>query len=97
MSQPAPQPQLPPPQQTFDLSGFLALPQTVKVIYQNYWNTFERIQLVNAGVSTLRSAGDKTQIYYQFADGEERLAFINGRMLHIQRYPNSNWAQVPED
>ncbi len=82
---------------SFDLSGFLAVPQSVKVDYQAYWNTYNRIQAFNAGISTVRGGGDKTQSYYQFVNGEERVGFINGQMLHIRRYPNSNWAAVPPD
>lgn len=82
---------------SFDLSGFLALPQSTQYLYRDYWNTFNRIQAVNVGVSTVRAAGDKTQTYYQFASGEERMYYLNGQMLHIRRYPNSNWASVSPD
>ena len=81
----------------FDLSGFLALPQSTKVLYAQYWATYDRIQAINSNVSTLRRAGDLTRTYYQFVSGEERLAFVNGQMLHIRQYPNSNWAPVPKD
>jgi hypothetical protein len=82
---------------TFDLSGFLAVPSSLKFLYQSYWGTFETVQNYNLNVSTLRSAGDKTQVYYNFQGNEEQVAYTNGRMLHIQRYPNSNWAPVPKD
>jgi hypothetical protein len=82
---------------TFDLSGFLAVPSSLKMIYQSYWGTFELVESYNFNVSTLRSAGDKTQNYHMFDGNEEQVAYINGRMLHIQRYPNSNWTPVPKD
>jgi hypothetical protein len=82
---------------TFDLSGFLAVPSSLKVTYQSYWGTFELVQNYNLNISTLRSAGDMTQTYYIFTSYEEQNAYTNGRMLHIQRYPNSNWAPVPKD
>ena len=81
----------------FNLSGFLALPQSTQYLYRDYWNTFERIQNVNIRVSTMRNAGDKTQTYYQFVSGEERMYYLNGQMLHIRQYPNSNWASVSPD
>lgn len=82
---------------TFDLSGILAPPQSVRVDYQTYWNTFERIQAFNSNVSTIRASGDKTPTYYQFVSTDEKLEFTNGRMLHIQRYPASNWSVVQPD
>jgi hypothetical protein len=82
---------------TFDLSGFLAVPSSLKFMYQSYWGTFELVQNYNLNVSTLRSAGDKTQTYYIFEGNDQQVAYTNGRMLHIQRYPTSNWAPVPKD
>jgi hypothetical protein len=81
----------------FDLSGFLAVPSSLKFTYQTYWTTFEAVEAYNFNVSTLRSAGDKTQTYYIFEGNEEQVAYTNGRMLHIQRYPNSNWKPVSKD
>ena len=66
-------------------------------MYQNYWTTFEAVEIYNYNVSTLRSAGDKTQTYYMFLGNAEQVAYKNGRMLHIQRYPNSNWKPVSKD
>jgi hypothetical protein len=81
----------------FDLSGFLAIPSSLKISYQQYWNTFNRIQTYNSNVSTLRSAGDKGKDYYTFANYDEFSSFIQGHYLHVQRYPNSNWATVSPD
>ena len=36
---------------TFDLSGFLAVPSSLKLKYQDDWNTYNRIQLVNSNIS----------------------------------------------
>jgi len=82
---------------TFDLSGFLALPSSIKVLYQSYWTTFETIQAYNTNISTIRSQGDKAQTYYVFQSNLEQNQYTNGRMLHINRYPNSNWDPVPKD
>jgi hypothetical protein len=81
----------------FDLSGFSGLPSSLKLTYETQWNTYNRIQIANSNVSTLRAAGDKTALYYQFVSYQEKNAFTNGQMLHIKRYPDSNWAPVPED
>jgi len=82
---------------TFDLSGFLAVPASLQRSYQSYWGRFELVENYNLQVSTLRSAGDNTQTYYIFQGNEEQVAYTMGRMLHIQRYPNSNWRPVPKD
>ena len=82
---------------TFDLSGFLAVPASLRMAYQSYWGTFETVENYNLNVSTLRSAGDMTQTYYVFQGNEEQVAYTMGRMLHIGRYPNSNWLPVPKD
>lgn len=87
----------PPPQMTFDLSGLLALPQSTKILYQNAWNTFERIQGYNWNVSTIRSGGDTTPLYYTYVSMTEMNTFTIGQFLHVQRYPTSNWAPVSKD
>lgn len=87
----------PPPQTTFDLSGWLAVPQSTKILYQNAWNTFERIQGYNWTVSTIRSSGDTSQTYYIYLSNDEMNTFTIGRFLHVQRYPTSNWLPVSKD
>ncbi len=81
----------------FDLSGSEGLNFGNALKYQDCWTIFDRIQIINAQVSTIRSGGDKTRTYYQFSGHEERTQFIWGRILHIRRYPNSNWDVVRED
>jgi len=83
---------------TFDLSGFLCLPTSYKVLYQSWWNKYEEIQAININISTLRStSGDKSLTYYTFRDNQEQVAFTNGNILHVQRYPTSNWTPVSKD
>jgi len=82
---------------TFDLSGWLAVPQSIKTLYQTSWNDFERIQGYNWNVSTLRSEGDKTQTYYTYSGNAELNSYTIGRYLHLQRYPASNWLPVLKD
>lgn len=81
----------------FDASGYFCLSQVVYRGYQDNWNTFNRIQSFNINVSTQRAQGQKNLYYYAYTDYKERNAFTNGRMLHIRRYPNSNWDPVPEN
>lgn len=82
---------------TFDLSGFLAVPSSLKIKYQDDWNVYNRIQIVNSNISTLRSIGDKAQNYYTYSSYDELISFQQGQYLHVQRYPNSNWNAVPKD
>ncbi len=81
----------------FDLSGFRAVPQSVKVDYQTYWNVYNRIQIYDSNVSTVRGEGDKKATYYQYVSYDERNSFINGQMLHIRRYPGISWAPVRDN
>lgn len=82
----------------FDASGFLALPYSLKLKYENYWNTFERIQLFNSNVSTIREGGGNTEAtYYQFQTYVERDAYQNGQFLHQKRYPGYNWNSITGD
>jgi hypothetical protein len=84
----------------FDVSGYLGLPISVKQRYATQWNTYNRIQIANSNVSTLRGVGDGRASglsYYQFQSYFERNEFLNGQFLHQKRYPNSNWAPVQED
>lgn len=81
----------------FDLSGILAPPQSLKVYYRDCWNTFSRIQSVNSNVSTIRHTGNTSETYYIYESLLEQNKYTIGRMLHIQRYPNSNWREVSKD
>ena len=80
-----------------DLSGFKFLNFAQKTEYQRAWHIFNNVQTFNSNVSTLRSGGDLMLTYYQFISGEEKTKFIQGRFLHIQSYPNSNWDFVQQD
>jgi len=82
---------------TFDLSGFLAVPSSVKLDYQQYWNVYNRVQTINSNISSIRGTGDKTQDYYKFFSYNELASYTQGQYLHVQRYPNSNWNSVSKD
>ena len=88
---------IPYPYTTFDLSGFLAVPFSLKILYQSYWSTFDNVQAYNINISTMRNAGQVDQTYYVYQTYEEQNAYTIGRMLHIGRYPTSNWLPVPQD
>lgn len=81
----------------FDLSGFLTVTFSAKLLYQNQWDTYNRIQAYNLNVSTVRAAGDKSVQYYNYTNYDESTAFTNGQFLHVKRYPNSNWSAVSKD
>ncbi len=81
----------------FDLSGFSGLNCFTQLQYKTYWNVFERIQAYNSNVSTLRAGGDLGLTYYQFVNTEERTEFTYGQILHVKRYPNSNWNAVSQN
>ena len=80
-----------------DLSGFKFLNFAQKTEYQRAFSLFNNIQSFNSNVSTLRSAGQTQLTYYQFISGEEKTKFLQGRFLHIQAFPNSNWDFVQQN
>ena len=82
---------------TFDLSGFLAVPCSLQLLYKQQWAFFETVQASNIQVSTLRAGGDKSPAYYSFQTYNDYTYYTNGRMLHIKRFPGSNWDPVAEN
>ena len=80
-----------------DLSGFKFLNFGQKQEYQRAFKLFDTIQTYNSNVSTLRFEGNSNLTYYQFISGEEKTKFLQGRFLHIQSYPNSNWPFVEQN
>jgi hypothetical protein len=93
-----------------DLSGFKFLNFAQKTEYQRAFQLFDTIQNFNSNVSTLRftgnistaqmssfQQGNSNLTYYQFISGEEKTKFLQGRFLHIQAYPNSNWPFVEQN
>jgi len=80
-----------------DLSGFKFLNFAQKTEYQRAFQLFDTIQNFNSNVSTLRFEGNLNLTYYQFISGEEKTKFLQGRFLHIQAYPNSNWPFVEQN
>jgi hypothetical protein len=80
-----------------DLSGFKFLNFAQKQEYQRAWQIFDNVQTFNSNVSTLRFQGYSNLTYFQFISGEEKTKFLQGRFLHIQSYPNSNWQFVEQN
>jgi hypothetical protein len=79
----------------FDLSGFRGLSFGAALQYKIDWDTYDRIQAYNSNVSTLRGQGQGNGLtYYTYASGAEQTSFLNGQLLHVRRYPSSNWAPV---
>ena len=81
----------------FDLSGFRCINQSQKLIYNQAWDNYNRIQTLNSNVSTLHSKGDLSVKYYTFVSYSEMESFRQGQSLHTQVYPNSNWSTVQEN
>jgi hypothetical protein len=75
----------------FDAKGFKALPDGIRKKFEYYWNTFETVFAFDVNVSTQKSLEKVPLTYWTYKSNEERLAYIDGRMLHIRRYPDSNW------
>lgn len=64
------------------------------------YNFFEQVQTRNITVSTIRSQfPDRASSfsYWVLTSYAEINSFNNGRMLHIQDYPNSNWDVVQQN
>lgn len=80
-----------------DLSGFKFLSNQQKIEYKQSWALFNQVQSYNSNVSTLRAAGKTDLTYFQFENAQGVTRFIQGRMLHIQSYPNSNWNVVEQN
>jgi hypothetical protein len=69
----------------------VGLPQGIRIKYETWWNTFEKIFAYDVNVSTLRSRDNVPLTYWTYLTSEQRIAYTNGLMLHIKRYPDSNW------
>ena len=80
-----------------DLSGFKFLTNDQKLKYKQSWTVFNQVQSFNSNVSTLRAEGQKGIPYFQFINTENKTRFLQGRFLHIQSYPNSNWDVVEQN
>jgi uridine kinase len=80
-----------------DLSGFKFLTFSQKQEYSYAFQLFNNIQAYNSNVSTLRAGGALNVPYYQFLTNEEKTKFLQGRFLHIQAFPNSNWDFVQQN
>jgi hypothetical protein len=80
-----------------DLSGFKFLSQSQKLQYKEAWTVFNKVQLFNINVSTVRNNGDLWATYYQFQTNEEKAFFDKGQSLHTYSYPSLSWTSVPEN
>lgn len=83
----------------FDASGFLVLSIGQNQVYKDAWNTFNRIQILNSNVSTLRAAGNSNILYYNYISNAEKMQFIQGQSLHMRIYPSfsSFWLAVEKN
>jgi hypothetical protein len=82
----------------FSLNGILTIQQSQLSVYKQAWANFDRIQLYNSNISSLRSTGTaKDSNYYVYISYAERDSFRIGQFLHQQQYPNSNWNTVQQN
>ena len=76
----------------FDASGYAVIPFGTLLAYKTQWSIFDRIFQYDVNVSTVKgTTGNKTLPYYTYLTIAEKNDYLNGQMLHINRYPNSNW------
>lgn len=80
-----------------DLSGFKFLTFAQKQEYSQAFQLFNKVQAFNSNVSTLRSQGNSNLSYYQFLYNEDKTKVLQGRMIHIQAFPSSNWDFVQQN
>jgi len=80
-----------------DLSGFKFLTFAQKQEYSQAFQLFNQVQAFNSNVSTLRSQGNSNLTYYQFLYNEDKTKFLQGRLIHIQAFPSSNWDFVQQN
>lgn len=76
-----------------DISGVQSVCYGQLQLYKTGWYTFNNIQTYNSNVSTMRFAGSNLS-YYQFVNHQEKNAFRQGQLLHIQTFPGSNWNSI---
>jgi len=82
----------------FTTLGFLSLNQSQKLIYQQAWNDYNRIQSFNSNVSTLRIINnDRNLLFYTYTSYAEKDSFRQGQFLHQRIYPTSNWNSVEQN
>jgi hypothetical protein len=77
----------------FDLSGFTPVPESLLLKYRKSWNLFETVQTNDIQVSTMRSKGesDPSKSYWIFETNEQKTLWLQGQLLHVQRYPTMDW------
>lgn len=76
----------------FDLSGFYPIPESLLIKYRQAWVLFNTVQANDILVSTMRSQGDTTKSYWVFETNQEKTLWLQGQLLHVQRYPNIDWS-----
>ena len=75
---------------------FGSLPNAIYLRYRTDWNLFDSVQASNVQVSTMLQSNPSLGISYVTLSSYAQInSFVNGRMLHIRAYPDSNWNLVP--
>ncbi len=64
------------------------VPLIKRIMIQEQWNTFERIENYNDIIYQKYIAGNRSDLYYQFVNNQEMNDYRAGQLLHIQAYPD---------
>jgi hypothetical protein len=78
-----------------DLSGFTQLDFSQNQAFKTAVNTFNRIQVFDSNVSTLKHIGAINQYYYNFTDYTEKNNYKQGQFLLRQSYPAQSTIWTP--
>ena len=80
------------------ISSIKSITNSELIYNKTSWTTFNRIQIYNSNVSTLRHGG-ANNVYYTYTDFTERNKFTKGQFLHYTVYPElgSYWNAVSKD
>lgn len=93
----------PPVRVQYDLSGVFYKSRGEIIKMREAWNSFEQITISNLQTSTLigigditiaPSSGDINSPYHFFETMTSRNKFLQGQMLHIERYPYINFSTL---
>ena len=80
---------------SYDLSGFTQLDFSQNQAFKTAVNTFNRIQVFDSNVSTLKHIGAINQYYYNFTDYTEKNNYKQGQFLLRQSYPAQSTIWTP--
>ena len=63
-------------------------PLIKRILFEEHWNTFERIENYNDVIYQKYEKGERGEMYYQYRTNQEFNDYNSGQLLHILAYPN---------